>query len=138
MPRFADATVADVMHAGVLGCAPDATLAEVARIMCTHRVHCVVISGIAGDVGERLVWGIVSDTDLMAAAGNPEGVIAGEVATTQIVTVDPATPLAEAAQLMAEHNTSHLVVTSPRRSMPVGIISSLDIAAALAWGREQA
>jgi CBS domain-containing protein len=87
------------MHAGVLGCAPDATLGEVARIMCTHRVHCVVVS--AGDVAERLVWGIVSDTGLMAAAGTPEGVIAGEVAATQVVTVDPSSPLAEAAQLMA-------------------------------------
>jgi CBS domain-containing protein len=47
------------------------------------------------------VWGIVSDTGLMAAAGTPEGVIAGEVAATQVVTVDPSSPLAEAAQLMA-------------------------------------
>jgi CBS domain-containing protein len=136
MPRFADATVSDAMHAGVLSCSPETTLAEVARIMVTHKVHCVVVSGISGVVGERLVWGIVSDADLMAAAGNPEQVTAGEVAATEIVTVEPATPLAEAAQLMAEHETSHLMVASAKREMPVGILSSLDIAAALAWGRE--
>ena len=136
LPRFADATVADVMHAGVLGCDPDATLADVARIMSTHRLHCVVVGGIVAERGEHLIWGVVSDMDLMAAARDPESVTAGSVAATEAVSVDATTPLAEAAQLMAEHATSHLVVTSTRREMPVGIISSLDIAAALAWGRE--
>jgi CBS domain-containing protein len=137
-PRFGDATVADVMHAGVLGCGPDATLAEVARIMATHRVHCVVVNGIAADMDERLLWGIVSDADLMGAAAQAQNLIAGEIAATEVVTVEPATPLVEAARLMTERETSHLVVTSPRRSMPVGIISSLDIAAGLAWGADRA
>ena len=136
LPRFADATVADTMHAGVLSCGPEATLGDVARIMSTHRVHCVVVSGVSGIIGERLVWGIVSDTDLMAAAADPERVTAGEVAATEIVTVDAATPLVEAARLMAEHDTSHLVVTSARQAMPVGVISSLDVVTALAWGRD--
>ena len=128
LPRFADATVADTMHAGVLSCSPAATLGDVARIMSTHHVHCVVVSGITADHGEHLVWGIVSDMDLMAAAArDPESVTAGAVAATEAVCVDPSTPLEEAARLMAEHETSHLVVTSSRREMPVGIISSLDI-----------
>ena len=137
-PRLADATVADVMHSGVLGCGPDATLAEIARIMTTHRVHCVVVNGIAADLDERLVWGIVSDTDLMAAVGRPPDTIAGEIAATEVVGVGPATPLAEAARLMAEHETSHLIVTSDRSRMPVGVVSSLDVAAALAWGAGRA
>ncbi len=60
---------------------------------------------------------------------------AGSVAATEAVSVDASTPLGEAAELMAEHATSHLVVTSTRREMPVGIVSSLDVATALAWGR---
>jgi CBS domain-containing protein len=47
--------------------------------------------------------------------------------------VDPSTPLEEAAKLMDEHVTAHLLVTS--EGQPVGVVSSLDIAGALAWGR---
>lgn len=52
----------------------------------------------------------------------------------EIVTVDPATPLPEAAELMDEHATAHLLVVSGGR--PAGVISSLDLAGALAWGRQ--
>jgi CBS domain-containing protein len=34
---------------------------------------------------------------------------------------------------MDEHHSSHLIVTS--EGHPVGVVSSLDIAGALAWGR---
>jgi CBS domain-containing protein len=34
---------------------------------------------------------------------------------------------------MDEHDTAHLIVTSG--GQPAGVISSLDIAGALAWGR---
>jgi len=41
-------------------------------------------------------------------------------------------PLARAAQLMAEHGSSHLVVVAAGRRRPVGVISTLDVARCLA------
>ena len=136
MPSFERATVADVMRPGVMSCAPDAPLVSVAQTMATHHVHSVVVAGIEKDpVGaDHLIWGIVSDMDVVRASETGiEGRTAADAARTEVVTVDPTTPLEEAAKLMDEHVTALLLVTSG--GQPVGVVSSLDIAGALAWGR---
>ena len=43
LPHLEHATVADAMHPGILSCDAEATLTEVARIMSTHHVHCIVV-----------------------------------------------------------------------------------------------
>lgn len=129
--------VSDVMHEGVLDCAPQTPLAEVAALMASQRVHCVVVDGLARDQngGEHLVWGLVSDRELMDAAGNRRlDAQAGEVAAGEVVTVDPSDSAREAARLMAEHDCSHLIVADPRTGRPLGVVSSLDLAAAAASG----
>ena len=136
MPAFERATVVDVMRPGVMSCAPDAPLVTVAQTMATHHVHSVVVGGMTRDDagGEHLVWGLVSDMDVVRAAESGlEGRTAADAARTELVTVDPSTPLIEAARLMNEHATAHLLVVSGVH--PSGVVSSLDIAAALAWGR---
>jgi CBS domain-containing protein len=135
-PSFEHATVADVMTPGVLSCPPDAPIATVARTMATHHIHAVVVDGVREDPvrGERLVWGVVSDLDLARAAlGGEETSTAGDVAVTEPIAVEPSAPLRVAARLMDEHRTTHLVVVD--RERPVGMISSLDVAGACAWGR---
>lgn len=136
-PAFASARVRDAMHPGILTCSPDATLPEVARTMDEHRVHCVAVLGMSLHAKpERLVWGIVSDIDLVRAvhAHGAAGATAGAVAATEPVTVDADEPLAAAAQLMGEHDVHHLVVVTGAGAdaQPVGILSSLDVAAAVA------
>jgi CBS domain-containing protein len=42
--------------------------------------------------------------------------------------------LERAAQLMTEHGSAHLVVDDPETGRPVGVLSTLDIAAALTGG----
>lgn len=136
MPAFERATVADVMRPGVMSCAPDAPLVTVAQTMATHHVHAVVVAGIEKDPagGDHVVWGLVSDMDIVRAAETGiESRTAAEAARTEVVTVDPSTPLEDAARLMNEHRTAHLIVTSD--GQPAGVVSSLDIAGALAWGR---
>lgn len=59
---------------------------------------------------------------------------AGEAAGSPIVTASPDDPLDRAAQLMREYSTSHLVVVDPVTDRPTGIISTLDVAAAVAAG----
>jgi CBS domain-containing protein len=46
-----------------------------------------------------------------------------------VVTVSPQETLDRAAQLMLEHSTDHLVVVDPLELRPVGVLSTLDIAA---------
>lgn len=136
-PAFEHAAVRDAMHPGVLTCAPETPLVEVARMMATHHVHGVAVLGVEPGEQGRLVWGIVSDLDLVRAAQlrGVEGVTAREVAATEPVTVDAGEPLATAARAMQEHDVHHLVVVSGPDARPIGILSSLDIAGVLAWAR---
>ena len=137
VPPFDRASVADVMSPGVIACAPAAPLVTVAQTLAAHHVHSVVVVGLATDAagGDHLVWGVVSDMDLVRAAGSGiEGRTAADAARTGVVTVDPSTSLAEAARLMDEHGTAHLIVTGD--GQPIGVVSSFDIAGALAQGRE--
>jgi CBS domain-containing protein len=130
-PAFPNATVVDAMRVGVVSCPPDASLREVARIMATYRIHSVVVL----EHGDERPWGIVSDSDIAAAAGEDvDARRARDVAHTELVTVPADETLARAAQLMAEHKCGHLVVVQPKSGHPVGVLSTLDLAGVLAWG----
>ncbi len=130
----ASVTAGAVMHQGVIDCPPQTPMVDVAAQMAHHCVHSVVVRGLArGPHGsERLIWGIVSDLDLMraAAAGEMQR-SAGELAGSAVLTVSPDDDIATAARIMAENDCSHLVVVSPAGE-PVGVVSSLDVAGALA------
>jgi CBS domain-containing protein len=135
-PCFENATVADAMRTGVMSCPPDVPATTVARMMATYHIHSVVVEGVHQDAihGERLTWGVVSDMDLLRAArAGVDELTAGAIAATEPVTVEPSLPLDEAVRLMAEHDTAHLIVTD--RGRAIGIVSTLDIAGVLAWGR---
>jgi CBS domain-containing protein len=127
-------TVSDVMHPGVVSCPPQATITEVARLMADQRIHPVVVHGLArgANGGERLVWGAIADRDLVAAAYDKADCTASELATTELVAVDPTDTLDEASRLMTEHDLSHLLVVDGRTREPVGIVSTLDLARAIA------
>ena len=135
MPALAHATVADAMHPGILSCPPDAPLTEVARMMASHHVHSVAVMGVSHDHGERLVWGIISDLDLIRAGVRDGGEdTAATMALQPVVSVEPTTPLREAGELMLAHDLTHVVVVDPGVGRPVAILSTLDIAGVLAWG----
>ena len=125
--------VGDAMHAGVVVCVPRAPLAEVARIMASSRIHAVLVWGDEEDDSEG-IWGIVSDLDLVtaAAAGHAHARSAVAAAETEVVTVGRGETLRAAAELMKRHGARHLIVVTEGRVRPVGILSTLDIAKALA------
>ena len=125
---FDRATVTDVMHRGLITCPADSTVAEVAATMARERVHCVIVA----DAGGRRPWAVVSDLDLMAALAAGEDPPAASLAGNRVVIVEPTAPLAEAARLMAEHRVGHLVVVDPVSAHPIGVISTLDVARAMA------
>jgi CBS domain-containing protein len=130
-PSFEKAQVSDAMHPGVVSCTRDTPLRTVARIMAERHIHSVVVSDLgAGESG----WGVVSDIDLLGAAeGDVDLLTAGAAAGTELPTVGPDESLSRAAQVMKEHGVSHLIVADGERA--VGVLSSLDVAGTLAWGR---
>ena len=132
-PSFERAKVVDAMRLGLFSCPPDTPLAYVARMMATDRIHLVVVSALGANHEEPSAWGIVSDLDLARFANNMAGQTAGSVASTELVTVAADESLERAAQLMAEHETSHLIVIQPQSGHPVGVLSTLDLAGVLAW-----
>ena len=127
-------SVEEAMHHGVLGCPFETPLTDVARMMAANRVHAIVgLSDFAED--DTRVWGVVSDRDLvaMAAAGGDATVqTAGGSAATEVVTIGRRDTVRRAAQVMDEHGLSHLLVVEPGSDRPLGVLSSLDVAAALA------
>ena len=127
-PPFENATVVDAMRMGVVSCPPDTPIREVARIMATYRIHCVVVA----EVAEGAPLGVIADLAIASAAGSPDA-FAGTLARTEPITVHPDDSLQHAAQLMAEHQVTHLVVVQPHSGHPVGVLSALDVAGALAW-----
>lgn len=123
--------VADVMHWGVVSCPATASLDTVAALMSRERVHCVVV--LEGSDTTSL-WGVVSDLDLVAAASVrllAEQHAAGS-AMRPAVTIAPGEPLGVAARLMTRAGIAHLVVVDPVDRRPVGVVSTLDLAGALA------
>jgi CBS domain-containing protein len=134
-PTFEHATVADAMRRGVVSCSAGTGLREVAGVMASYRVHAVLVEDVAFGDGSR-GWGIVSDMDVVsaAAAGGLERT-AGELARPDILSVSPEEPLAHVASLMSEHGASHVVVADPSGSRPAGIVSTIDLAEVIAWGR---
>jgi CBS domain-containing protein len=133
-PPIEQARVSDVMTEGLISCAPSTPLRSVARLMATHRVHSVFVFDYSQEDDDATeLWGLVSDLDLVAAAwADVDDQTAGESAVTPLVYVSSGDDLRHAAQLMAESGVSHLAVVDPLTRRPVGVVSTLDIARAIA------
>jgi CBS domain-containing protein len=130
-------TVGSVMHMGIIECGPQTPLEDLARLIAEEDTHSVAVHGLpAGEPGEeQRGWGLVSDVDLMRAlAANGLNSEASRAATGEIVTIGLHESLEHAAQLMGEHECSHLVVTATDTQLPIGVISSLDVIRGLVWG----
>jgi len=126
-------TVADVMTPRIVRCAPYVPLRSVASLMAHNHVHAVVVFDYGVEDDETVeLWGIVSDLDLVAALPVIDERTAGESAVTPLVTVFPGERLDRAARMMSSSGTAHLCVVDSRTGRPLGVISTLDIARAVA------
>jgi CBS domain-containing protein len=135
-PRFHGSTVADVMHVGVISCQSDTPVGELARTMARNYVHAVVVEGRRRDAAgmEHLVWGVVSDLDVVSHMDrmSDREVTARELSATPAVVIGPDDSTEEAARLMRDYDVHHLVVVDPRERRPIGVVSTLDLVAAIA------
>lgn len=136
MPSMNHATVGDAMHPGIVSCDPETSVTEVARLMATHHVHCIAVMGASHGVdGGDLVWGLISDLDLMRAGmrlGSERS--ARALANEPVVSIRPTTPLRQAGEKMIERGVSHIIVIDPETRRPIGVLSTLDVIGVLAWG----
>jgi len=133
-PLFGSLIVGDAMQHGIVGCAPTDGLREIAAALAENRIHSVVVVDPAGGDGGRPIWGIMSDTALLRDMRSPIGLTAGNLSAAPVVTASPRDGLEHAAQLMNENEIAHLLVVDDGR--PTGVISTLDIAAAVAESAE--
>jgi CBS domain-containing protein len=103
----------------------DQTVVEAAQIMRDDDVGLVPIID-----GDRLV-GTVTDRDItvrvVAHERDPRSTTAREVASTDVVTVDPQQELDEALRLMAQHQVRRLPVVEEDGRL-VGIVAQADVA----------
>lgn len=132
-PHLHRVRVRDVMHPGVVGVPPSTTVRELADTLAHYRLHAAWVSGITGERGgERLVWSIASDMDVLRAAdaGHLDAT-AGEIAATEALTVDADEPLDAAAVRMVAHGVSHAIVAAAG-APPAGVLSTLDVVGVLA------
>jgi CBS domain-containing protein len=120
--------VRDAMHGPILSCTADAPLGEIAGMMAAHRIHAVAVAD--GERGRPA--GVVSSLDVVAAIASGEEPTASQVAATEPLTVSSEERLDRAAQLMAEHGVAHLVVVDAAGGEPIGVLSTLDLAAVFA------
>jgi CBS domain-containing protein len=131
---LASRPVEGVMHRRLITCPPETPLRAVARMLSTYRIHALVVDGEHEGSDRPPPWVIVSDRDVVdaLAMGEIDRATAGSAAATEFLTARPDESLEDAARLLHEHDVAHLVVIDPRTKRPLGILSTLDIAAAIA------
>lgn len=103
---------------------PGTTAQDAARTMKTEDVGSLPILD-----GDRLV-GVVTDRDIairVVAEGKGAETTVGEIASRDVVTIDPEQSLEEAVRLMAEHQVRRLPVTEEDGKL-VGVLAQADIA----------
>jgi CBS domain-containing protein len=121
------AQIRDVMTSNPTTCEPSTTVVEAAKVMASEDVGPVPVVE-----GGRLV-GLVTDRDLVirviAEGRDPNSTTLGEIASSDLVTVQADTDLEEATRLMSQHQVRRLPVVEDSRL--VGIVAQADVARTL-------
>lgn len=127
--------VIDAMHPGMISCPPETSLRTVARMMATYRVHAIIVHALGEEElpgGDH--WGVVTDADLARTVreANLDEVTAEQIAASPALVVATTEPLEQAIQLMVEHEVTHVIAVERHSGRPMGIVSTLDVARAVA------
>ena len=119
-------TVQEAMTANPTAITPDTTAQEAARLMKSEDVGALPI------VEDGRLTCVVTDRDL-TIRGVAEGLVAetpvSELASKNVVTIDPQQSIEEAARLMAEHQVRRLPVVEEDGRL-VGMRAQADVAQA--------
>lgn len=132
-----EAIVRDWMHEGVIVCAPETPLPEVAQTMKTHQISALVVVNTDG-----LALGVISRTDLANASfvepymRHWRGMTARHLMTSPVISVGAETPVARALETLKTRKIHRLVVTEAVAGgeKPIGILSLTDVVQHMAVG----
>ncbi|HIP84809.1 MAG TPA: CBS domain-containing protein [Methanothermococcus okinawensis] len=116
--------VRDVMSRGIYEVSLDTPLRDVIKTMAENNISSVVVTDRNGTY-----WGIITSLDVLKHyTKDVDKLKAEDIMVSNIITVDPLTPLERAAAIMVENRIHHLYVVSElREDKIVGVISSKDI-----------
>ena len=118
-------TIRDAMTTNPRGVESSTQVAEAAKLMKSENVGSLPVTE-----GDRLV-GMVTDRDIVvrvvAEGKDVQSATVGEIASKDLVTVDPQQNLDEALRLMAQHQVRRLPVVEEDGRL-VGILAQADIA----------
>jgi CBS domain-containing protein len=117
-------SITEAMTAEPTTVGPDATTQEAARAMKSENVGSLPI------VEDGRLVGLVTDRDItirVVAEGKSVETPVGQIASKEVVCVDPQQSLEEAARLMAEHQVRRLPVCEEDGKL-VGILAQADVA----------
>jgi CBS domain-containing protein len=121
-------TIRELMTSNPRTVDPSTPVAEAARAMRDEDVGSIPI------VDRDTLVGILTDRDIalrvVAEGRDPQGTSAGDVASRELVTVDPQQSLDEALRLMAKHQVRRLPVCEEDGRL-VGIVAQADVALAV-------
>jgi CBS domain-containing protein len=119
-------TVRDAMTSNPTTVEPRTTAQEAAQAMKSEDVGSLPI------VDDGKLTGMITDRDLairLVAEGRSPDTSVGELASSDLVTIDPQQDLGEAARLMGEHQLRRLPVCEEDGRL-VGILAQADVAQA--------
>jgi len=120
-----DHTIKDVMTPNPATVEPSTPVVEAAKIMKQQDVGPVPVCE-----NDRLV-GVLTDRDIVlrvvAEGKDPQSTTVGDIASTNLVTVDPQQSLDEALRLMAKHQVRRLPVVEEDGKL-AGILAQADVA----------
>ena len=133
LKMLSDIKASDAMTSPALAIEADATLSQARSAMRENRVSRLVV------LQNGKLYGIITNHDLLlnyARAGerlpemkgrsyNPSDAQLRSIASRNLIVVDYASGLADAARSMIENDVSSVIVA--RRGAPVGVITTLDI-----------
>lgn len=114
-------TAADIMTSPVIAIPPDTAAARIAELLRGNRISAMPVVDASGHV-----LGLVSEFDLLAKDGDT----AESLMTTAVISVSPATRIADLRQLLVERRIRRLPVLADGRL--VGIVSRGDVVSLLA------
>jgi len=118
-------SIRDLMTTNPRSLESSSTVVEAARLMRDEDAGLVPVCE-----GDKLV-GTVTDRDIavrvVAEGKPPESITVGEIASRELVTIDPQQELDEALRLMARHQVRRLPVVEEDGKL-VGIVAQADIA----------
>jgi CBS domain-containing protein len=118
-------SIRDVMTSNPRTISRSTTIAEAAKTMRDDNVGSIPI--VEGDQ----LWGTITDRDItiraVAEGRDLQGTTVGDIASRDLVTIDPQQDLDEGLRLMAKHQVRRLPVVEEDGRL-VGIVAQADVA----------